>query len=129
LGRIWSWLPIGDVGYRMNLFSAFAGALTVALADRILRRWNVGPWAAFGAWGVAGLRSILLGDVADRRSVHPAHGADGRHHSSASALGRRTDPASPGAPRGNGLAHPRRRMVRAHRRAPSGPGTAWYWVG
>ena len=52
LGRIWSWLPIGDVGHRMNLFSAFAGALTVALADRILRRWNVGPWAAFGAWGL-----------------------------------------------------------------------------
>src|SRR5512139_1610905 len=41
LGRVWSWLPIGDVGFRMNLFSAFCGALTIALAERILRRMQV----------------------------------------------------------------------------------------
>lgn len=52
LGRIWSWLPAGDVGYRMNLLSAFSGALTVALADRILRRLDVGPWATLGALGL-----------------------------------------------------------------------------
>lgn len=51
-GYIWSWLPVGDVGYRLNLFSGFNGALTVALAERILRRWGVGPWAAFGALGL-----------------------------------------------------------------------------
>src|SRR4051794_2808336 len=45
LGYLWSQIPIGDVGYRMNLFSAFNGALTVALAERILRRWRVGRWA------------------------------------------------------------------------------------
>lgn len=52
LGRVWSWLPIGDVGYRMNLLSAFSGALTVALAERILRRLDVGPWAVLGALGL-----------------------------------------------------------------------------
>jgi hypothetical protein len=52
LGYLWSWLPIGDVGYRMNLFSAFNGALTILLAERILRRWGIGPWAAFGALGL-----------------------------------------------------------------------------
>jgi hypothetical protein len=52
LGRLWVQLPIGDVGYRMNLFSAVAGALTIVLAERILRRWQVGPWATLGALGL-----------------------------------------------------------------------------
>ncbi len=52
LGRLWSLLPLGDVGYRMNLFSAVAGALTIALAERILRRLQVGPWARLGALGL-----------------------------------------------------------------------------
>ena len=52
LGYLWSWLPVGDVGYRLNLFSAFSGAMTIALAERILRRWQVGPWATFGALGL-----------------------------------------------------------------------------
>jgi hypothetical protein len=52
LGRVWSWLPIADVGYRMNLLSAVCGALTVALTERILRRIGVGPWAALGALGL-----------------------------------------------------------------------------
>jgi transmembrane protein TMEM260 (protein O-mannosyltransferase) len=52
LGYLWSFIPIGDVGYRMNLFSALNGALTIALADRILRRLRVAPWAAFGALGL-----------------------------------------------------------------------------
>ena len=52
LGYAWAQIPIGDVGYRMNLFSAFSGALTIALVERILRRWRVGPWATFGALGL-----------------------------------------------------------------------------
>jgi hypothetical protein len=52
LGRLWVNLPIGDVGYRMNLFSAVTGALTIALAERILRRWQIGPWATLGALGL-----------------------------------------------------------------------------
>jgi hypothetical protein len=52
LGRVWSWLPIGDVGFRMNLFSAFCGALTIALAERILRRMQVRAWARFAALGL-----------------------------------------------------------------------------
>jgi|WetSurMetagenome_2_1015567.scaffolds.fasta_scaffold54478_2 hypothetical protein len=52
LGRAWSWLPIGDVGFRMNLFSAFCGALTIALAERILRRMQVNTWAKVAALGL-----------------------------------------------------------------------------
>ncbi len=52
VGGLWSKIPIGDVGYRMNLLSALAGAATIALADRILRRLQVGPWAALGALGL-----------------------------------------------------------------------------
>ncbi len=52
IGRLWSQLPLGDVGYRFNLLSAVSGALTVALADRILRRLRVKGWAAFGALGL-----------------------------------------------------------------------------
>jgi hypothetical protein len=52
LGYAWAQIPIGDVGYRMNLFSAFCGALTIFLVERILRRWRVGPWATFGALGL-----------------------------------------------------------------------------
>jgi hypothetical protein len=51
VGYLWSHLPVGDVGYRMNLFSALCGALTVALSERILRRLEVGAWAAFAALG------------------------------------------------------------------------------
>jgi hypothetical protein len=52
LGRVWAAVPVGDVGFRLNLFSACTGALTVALAARILTRWQVGPWATLGALGL-----------------------------------------------------------------------------
>lgn len=54
VGRIWLALlpPVGDVGFRMNLMSAVAGALTIFLADRILRRLRVGPWPRAGALGL-----------------------------------------------------------------------------
>ncbi len=52
LGRLWSYLPLGDVGYRFNLFSAFNGALAVFLGCRILRKLGVGNLAAFGALGL-----------------------------------------------------------------------------
>ncbi|HEX6386457.1 MAG TPA: DUF2723 domain-containing protein [Anaerolineae bacterium] len=52
LGKMWSWLPFGDMGYRMNLFSAVCGATTILLAERILRHLHVGPWARFGALGL-----------------------------------------------------------------------------
>jgi Protein O-mannosyl-transferase TMEM260-like len=53
LGRLWSHaVPLGDVGYRMNLLSAVFGALTIALGFVILKRLGVGPWAAAGALGM-----------------------------------------------------------------------------
>ncbi len=51
IGYFWSRLPVGDVGYRMNLFSAVSGALTIFLLDRLLRRMGVHAWAAFAALG------------------------------------------------------------------------------
>ena len=52
LGKLFFWLPLGDVGYRLNLFSAVCGALTIFLADRILQRLAVGRWARLGALGL-----------------------------------------------------------------------------
>lgn len=52
LGHLWSFFPAGDVGYRLNLFSAFCGALTIALGWLLLRSWKVDRWAAAGALGL-----------------------------------------------------------------------------
>lgn len=52
LGHAWALLPIGDVGFRMNLFSAVAGAGTLWLLERLLTRLGVGGWAILGALGL-----------------------------------------------------------------------------
>ena len=52
LGWFWSRLPLGDVGFRLNLFAAFCGAATIWLADRSLRRLAIGRWARWGALGL-----------------------------------------------------------------------------
>ncbi len=52
VGRFWSRLPIGDVGYRMNLLSALCGALTLVVLERLLAKLGVGPWARAGAVGL-----------------------------------------------------------------------------
>jgi hypothetical protein len=74
LGGLWSKLPVGDVGYRMNLLSAVCGAATVALADLILRRLRVGPWAAFGALALLASAPFFwaLSLVAEVYTLHTA---------------------------------------------------------
>ncbi len=52
LGRIWAWLPVGDVGYRLNLFSAVCGAMTIFISWHILARLKVNFWARVGALGL-----------------------------------------------------------------------------
>jgi len=74
IGYLWSRIPIGDVGYRMNLLSAVCGALTVLLADRVLRRWSVGAWAALGALGLLATSTFFWGLslVAEVYTLHTA---------------------------------------------------------
>jgi hypothetical protein len=74
LGRVWSLLPVGDVGYRMNLFSACNAALTLALAERILRRLQVGPWAVVGALGLLASAPFFwsLSLIAEVYTLHTA---------------------------------------------------------
>jgi len=74
IGRFWSHLPIGDVGFRMNLFSAFCGALTVALAERILRRLGVGGWARLGALGLLSVCQFFwaMALIAEVYALHTA---------------------------------------------------------
>ena len=74
LGRAWTLLPVGDVGYRMNLLSAMCGALTILLADRILRRLNVGPWARLGALGLLATAPYFWGLslIAEVYTLHTA---------------------------------------------------------
>ena len=49
LGHLWSLLPIGTLAYRMNLLSAFFGALTIGALFLVLRRQKLHVVAAFGA--------------------------------------------------------------------------------
>jgi hypothetical protein len=74
LGKLWVWLPVGDVGYRMNLFSAFCGALTIFLADQILRRLQVGGWARLGALGLLATAPYFwaLSLIAEVYTLHTA---------------------------------------------------------
>lgn len=74
VGWFWSHLPIGDVGYRMNLLSAVCGSLTILLVDRILRRWQVDPWAAFGALGLFACSTYFWGMslIAEVYTLHTA---------------------------------------------------------
>jgi hypothetical protein len=74
LGRAWSWLPIGDVGFRMNLFSAFCGALTIALAERSLRHVQVSAWARFAALGLLACAPFFwaMSLVAEVYTLHTA---------------------------------------------------------
>lgn len=61
LGHLWSKLPVGDIGYRMNLFSAFCGAFSVLLVERIFRRMQVNAWAALGALGLLATSPFFWG--------------------------------------------------------------------
>ena len=74
LGYIWSKIPLGDVGYRMNLLSAIFGALTIFLAERILRRWRLSGWAKFGALGLLTTSTFFWGLslVAEVYTLHTA---------------------------------------------------------
>ena len=74
LGQLCARLPLGDVGFRLNLLSALAGAATVALGDRILRKLGVGPWARFGALGLLACAQMFwaLSLIAEVYSLHTA---------------------------------------------------------
>jgi hypothetical protein len=74
LGYIWSKIPLGDVGYRMNLLSAVFGALTIFLVERILRRWRLDSWVIFGALGLLATSTFFWGLslVAEVYTMHTA---------------------------------------------------------
>lgn len=74
LGNAWSKIPLGDVGFRMNLFSAFCGALTIALAEIVLRRLRVGVWARLGALGLMATSRYFwaMSSVAEVYTLHTA---------------------------------------------------------
>lgn len=74
LGYLWSKLPLGDVGFRMNLFSALWGAVTILLAYRILRRLQVGNLAAFAALGLLASSPFFWGLslIAEVYTLHTA---------------------------------------------------------
>lgn len=59
IGRLWSQLPFGDVGFRMNLLSAVCGAATVFMVERILARWRLNNWALLGALGLLALSTFF----------------------------------------------------------------------
>ena len=52
IGWLWTHLPFGNVGYRMNLLSAVSAALTLLLCERILLWLGVRTVARFSAIGL-----------------------------------------------------------------------------
>ncbi len=74
LGFLWSKLPLGDVGYRMNLFSALFGALTIYLADQVLMKWKVNWVASFGGLGLLAVAPYFWGlsSIAEVYTLHTA---------------------------------------------------------
>jgi Protein O-mannosyl-transferase TMEM260-like len=65
IGHLFTWLPIGDVGFRLNLMSACASALTAAFLYAILTRLTGAPAVALGtAWFVASTYYVWVGGVA-----------------------------------------------------------------
>ncbi|MCA9932478.1 MAG: DUF2723 domain-containing protein [Anaerolineales bacterium] len=75
LGKLWSWLPLGgDMGYQMNLFSAFNGAITLLLAERIMQQLGVGAWARLAAVGLLATAPYFwaLSLIAEVYTLHTA---------------------------------------------------------
>ncbi len=73
-GFLWSKIPIGDAGFRMNLLSAFFGAATIFLADRILTRWKINWIASTGGLGLLAVAPYFWGMslVAEVYTLHTA---------------------------------------------------------
>jgi hypothetical protein len=65
LGHLFSWLPFGDVGYRVNLVSAVTAALGMAAFAAVLLRFRLDPFAATaGAWLLAFTYYVWVSAVA-----------------------------------------------------------------
>lgn len=68
LGWAWSWLPLGTMAFRLNLFSALWAALTLALLFALARQFGLRRVAALGGtlafalapafWRYAGLAAV-----------------------------------------------------------------------
>jgi len=57
LAHLFTWLPVGDPAYRVNLFAAITSALTLALVNRTIRKASGSLWG-----GIAG--AFILGGSA-----------------------------------------------------------------
>ncbi|MEA3345520.1 MAG: DUF2723 domain-containing protein [Chloroflexota bacterium] len=49
LGKLFTLIPLGDPAYRVNLLSAFAGSLTLALVGWSVRQLTPSPWPGLAA--------------------------------------------------------------------------------
>lgn len=74
LGGLWSHLPVGDVGFRLNLMSALAGAFTLLLSERILCHLNISAWARLAALGLLATAPYFwtLSLIAEVYTLHTA---------------------------------------------------------
>ena len=65
LGHLFTWLPFGDVGYRVNLYSAVAGALACFFVYRVVMRLGGDAWLALAtSWLVASSYYVWTASVA-----------------------------------------------------------------
>jgi hypothetical protein len=60
-GFLWSRLPLGNYAFRMNLFSALNGALTILLTYLIMKRFKLPNWASAIALGLLATSPFFWG--------------------------------------------------------------------
>jgi hypothetical protein len=74
LGKLWSFLPIGSVAFRMNLLSAVYAAVAVGLTVLILGRLGVRPTLAWASAMLLAFTGTLWGEatVADENTLQLA---------------------------------------------------------
>ncbi|MCL4868752.1 MAG: DUF2723 domain-containing protein [Anaerolineae bacterium] len=65
IAHLFTWLPLGDVGYRVNLFSVLSGSVAAAFLYLILHQLTRSRWVALGvAWFAAASYYIWISALA-----------------------------------------------------------------
>ncbi|HET9590173.1 MAG TPA: DUF2723 domain-containing protein [Anaerolineales bacterium] len=74
LGKLFTYIPVGNIAYRVNLMSAFFGAWTVALVYLIVRMLGGRPVATISACLMLGLTPLFWWRALVAESYAPAAG-------------------------------------------------------
>jgi tetratricopeptide (TPR) repeat protein len=72
LGKLFCLIPVGNIGFRMNLMSSFFSVLTVWLVYSLIVRWTSSELAGFAAAGVLAFSPVFWSETVSAE-VYPLH--------------------------------------------------------